>query len=163
MASTPAGSAWRRSTSATSTPSSPRSLTSRRRSRHDALRVLRGAARADESVLGVRERVVEAVPASALALRARAERTPRLRRSRADAPARQGLREAAVRHPLDRRRRCPRRGRRARRGRKAVLPAAALQALHRRPADVEEAEDAADRARRRAALGPPRDAAARDG
>ena len=87
---------------------------------------------------------------------------PGLGRPRADAPARQGLREAGVRHPLDRRRR--RRGRRARAGgdREALLPAAALQALHRRPADAAAAEDAADRARRRAALGPPLDAAARD-
>ena len=162
-ASIPAASAWPPSTIATSTPSSRRSRASPRRLQHDALRVVRSAARAAEPVLGVRERFVEALQPPAVAVRAHAERAPRLGRARADAPARQGLREAAVRHPLDRRRR--HRGRRARAGRdrEAVLPAAPLQALHRRPADAAAAEEAADRARRRAALGPPLDAAARDG
>ena len=49
------------------------------------------------------------------------------------------------------------------RDREAVLPAAPLQALHRRPADAAAAQEPADGADRRAAVGPLLDAAARHG
>ena len=92
-----------------------------------------------------------------------AARQPDRSLAEADAPARQGLREARVQHPLGAGRRCRDRRSRTGRDRQALLPPASLQAFHRRPADPAAHQGAAHRADRRAALGPPRHVAARDG
>ena len=104
------------------------------RDTHHAVSALRNPARAAQPVFRVRERDRQALQPPAVALCPGSRRAAPGGRLRPDAPAGQGLREARVRHHRHRGRR--HRGRRAGADghREAVLPAAALQALHRRRA-----------------------------
>ena len=129
----------------------------------NAVPALRIAARADGAVFRVRRRVGQAVQPPAVAVHAHAAGTARGRRVRAGASPGQGLREAAIQHHFGQGRWCRHRGAGTGCRRQAVLPPAALQALHRRRACARADEDAAHRAGCGATVGPPCHALARHG
>ena len=130
----------------------------------DAVPALRNPARADGAVLRVRQRVVQALQPPAVALHAHADGAARVGQLRPDAPAGQGIREAPVRHHARQRStastsRCRSRSRST--SRSAACCASSASPTTRTA--LARMKDAADGAGRGAAVGPPRDAAARHG